>query len=82
LAILPTLVGVGVVVLMADGKGRDAVSGEIKGKKIKDEGAVEAGAEPKQNGSCKVDIGMFRMWVGGPVTHLADSLTVRPGGDC
>jgi len=40
---------------MADGKGRDAASGEIKGMQIKDEGAMEAGAEPEQNGSCKVD---------------------------
>jgi len=55
LALPPTLVGVGVVVLMADRKGRDAVSGKIKGMQIKDDGAVEAGAEPKQNGSCRVD---------------------------
>ena len=46
LALLPTHVGVGVVLLMADRKGRDAVTGEIKGMQIKDERAVEAGAVP------------------------------------
>jgi len=49
LALFPTLVGFRVVVLVADGKGRDEASGEIKGMQIKDEGAMEAGAEPKQN---------------------------------
>ena len=62
LGILPTLAGVGVVLLMADGKGRDAVSGEIKGMQIKDERAVAAGAEPWQNGSRKVD-SQCRLWV-------------------
>jgi len=49
LALLLTFGGVGVVVQMADGKGRDAASGEMKGKQIKDEGAMESRAEPKQN---------------------------------
>ena len=59
LTLLPTLLGVGVVVLMADGKGLDAASGEIKGMQSKDEGAMETGAEPEQNGSCKVDTSAF-----------------------
>jgi len=59
LTLLPKLLGVGVVVLMADGKGLDAASGEIKGMQSKDEGAMEAGAEPEQNGSCKVDTSAF-----------------------
>ena len=41
------------------GKGLDAASGEIKGMQSKDEGAMEAGAEPEQNGSCKVDTSAF-----------------------
>jgi len=56
LALLPTHVGVGVVLFMADRKGQDAVTDEIKGMQIKDERAVEAGAVPWQNESSKVDI--------------------------
>jgi len=74
LALLPTHVGVGVVLLMADGKGRDAVSGEMKGMQIKDGRAAEAGAVPWKNASCKVDtsrLGRRGGWGVRPRAHPA-----------
>jgi len=69
LALLPALVSVGVVIIKADGKGRVGASGEIKDMQIKDEGAMEARAEPKKNESCTVDTSRLgRRW--GWVVHL------------